>query len=362
MSIQKPEQVEIGGNLIQYVRQQNGGTMKRRSLCWLAAFLMLLSLCAGFLGAQTSDSVFVSFSSVAGVHPLTSVGGMLHGDDCDSVRVVGLTFTWHSHFPAYQVPNLDWSAGRGEDVSQNFPLPPAAPGFPEDAHLVYVVYPDGSTQTLDIDPLVPGRPYQLAPGCSPTPIQLSSFTGILINNRVRLDWTTVSELNNYGFFVQKKRTGEVRWNEIPNSFIAGHGTTSIPHHYTFTDDAVVTTMVQYRLEQRDLNGAIHYTEPIQIEIPTDVKGIVPGEFALQQNYPNPFNPTTEIRYQTPEVVHVTLKLFDVLGREVATLVNEVKQAGTYTVLFDASNLTGGVYFYRMQAGDFVKTKKLLLLK
>ncbi len=237
--------------------------MKRASLLWAATSLMLLSLCSGNLVAQTTDSVFVSFFSVAGLRPLASVGGILHADDCDSVRIVGLTFTWHSHFPPYQVQPLDWSAGRGQNAPKNFPLPPTAPGFPEDAHVVYIVYPPGPPPgSLDIDSLVPGRPYQLAPGC-PT---------------------------------------------------------------------------------------------------TGVKEIAPRGFALQQNYPNPFNPETEIRYQIPEVSRVTLKVFDPLGREVAMLVNEIQDAGFKSVTFNASNLASGMYFYRMQAGDFVQTKTLLLLK
>ncbi len=338
--------------------------MKRALLYWAAASLVLLSMCAGTLVAQPpDDSVFVKITSFPGAHPLATVVGVLHADDCDSVEIVGLILTWHERFdPVVFQPVTDWKARRGEsDAQRNFDYP-TGNGFPEDAHVSYRVWPDGSLQTLDIDPVVPGRPYQLAPSCPPLPIQLSSFIGTVINNRVRLDWTTISEVNNYGFFVQKKRAGDTEWSEIPNSFVAGHGTTNVPQHYTFTDEAIVTTSVQYRLKQIDLDGTVHYTETIQIEMPTVVKETVPGEFALHQNYPNPFNPTTEIIYQTPEVIHVTLKVFDVLGREVEALVNEVKQVGIYTVLLDGSNLTGGVYFCKMQAGDFAKTKKLLLLK
>ncbi|MBI5473782.1 MAG: T9SS type A sorting domain-containing protein [Ignavibacteriae bacterium] len=184
---------------------------------------------------------------------------------------------------------------------------------------------------------------------------------------------TVSEVNNYGFIVQKRRLAELDWSAIPNSFVAGHGTTSIPRHYTFTDAAAVLSPVQYRLNQIDLDRTQHYTEPITLGIPTAVVQQPAYKFLLEQNYPNPFNPTTIIKYQIPSTNHATLSVFDVLGREVATLVNEVKQPGTYTVQWDArlrsANFGGqasmqasGVYFYRLQSGGFVSTKKLMLLR
>jgi len=89
---------------------------------------------------------------------------------------------------------------------------------------------------------------------------------------------------------------------------------------------------------------------------------VPEHFALDQNYPNPFNPSTTIRYELPHASRVSLKIYNTLGQEVATLVNETKAAGVYTVQFDAGNLASGVYFYRLQARNFVETKKLVVLR
>ena len=96
------------------------------------------------------------------------------------------------------------------------------------------------------------------------------------------------------------------------------------------------------------------------DVENHVQSAIP--FALEQNYPNPFNPGTEIRYQVPGVGRVTLKVFDILGREIRTLVNEVKQPGVYNVQFDGNGLANGVYLYRLQAGSLVNAKKLLLLK
>ena len=90
--------------------------------------------------------------------------------------------------------------------------------------------------------------------------------------------------------------------------------------------------------------------------------IIPTEFSLSQNFPNPFNPATNIKYQLPNAVQVTIKVYDILGREVVTLVNEEKPAGYYEVQFNASNLSSGCYFYRIITKDFVKTMKMMLVK
>jgi hypothetical protein len=114
--------------------------------------------------------------------------------------------------------------------------------------------------------------------------------------------------------------------------------------------------------QRDLDGTVYYTEPVQVSTTTDVEEQQPAEFALEQNYPNPFNPSTTIRYSLPQRSQVTLSVFNTLGQEVAILANGEQEAGYHEIHFDASNLARGVYFYRIQAGDFVATRKLLLTK
>ncbi len=201
---------------------------------------------------------------------------------------------------------------------------------------------------------------------APLPVQLASFTASVVNrNQVRLRWLTISETNNYGFEVQKSLTREDNYQTIPNSFIVGHGTTLEPHYYSFTDTETEQGIWFYRLKQIDLDGTVHYTDAIQVSVVTDVASQAsasPRSFALEQNYPNPFNPTTEIRYQISEVSHVTLNVFDLMGRKVATLVNEVKAAGEYKVEFDARDLSSGVYFYRLTAGNNNRTKRMVLIK
>jgi hypothetical protein len=209
-----------------------------------------------------------------------------------------------------------------------------------------------------------GKAYLYLSSAGPLPIQLAGFSGTSIgNDQVRLNWTTLSEVNNYGFEVQRRQTGGPEFQTLPNSFTPGHGTTIEPHSYSFTDPTASAGQWAYRLKQIDLDGSLHYSELVNVRVLTSVEGdAVPARFTLEQNYPNPFNPSTTIRYELPHASQVSLKVYNTLGQEVATLVNETKAAGVYTAEFDAAGLASGVYFYRMQAGTFVEVKKLVVLR
>ena len=216
----------------------------------------------------------------------------------------------------------------------------------------------------------------------PLPIQLGSFTGSMVNaTTVQLAWMTVSEVNNYGFEVQKTPAALNNYQNVPNSFIPGHGTTNVPQYYSYTDATASSGIWYYRLKQIDLDGTVHYTDAIQVDILTSVKEAeLPNEFALDQNYPNPFNPSTVIEYVLPKESQVKLDVYNVLGQHVITLVDGVREAGYHSVQFDAADLVSGFYFYRIQARlssssvgegasnasssgqSFIQTKKLLLLK
>ena len=189
------------------------------------------------------------------------------------------------------------------------------------------------------------------------PVQLSSFTASTLNGSATLKWTTVSEVNNYGFVVQRGSSKE-NLTDAQDGFVSGHGTTLQQHEYSWTDKSPAAF---YRLRQVDLDGASHLSD-VTAFTPTDVESNTDGpmQFALEQNYPNPFNPSTTIRYGLPSRSRVTLTIFNTLGQMVAQLVNEEVEAGFQEVKFDATGLPSGVYFYRMQAGDFVQARKLLL--
>jgi hypothetical protein len=144
----------------------------------------------------------------------------------------------------------------------------------------------------------------------------------------------------------------------------------VPHHYSFIDNCETPGAWLYRIKQIDLDGTVHFSDPARINITTNVSRVVPADFALEQNYPNPFNASTILRYQLPTQSHVTVTVFDVLGREVITLVDEVEEAGYKSISLSASGggasctdgMASGVYYYRIAAGEFVQTKKLVVLR
>lgn len=208
----------------------------------------------------------------------------------------------------------------------------------------------------------------------PLPVELISFSANNIGSDVILNWQTATEINNSGFEIQF-RVGSLQpsvsnqdWNVI--GFVPGFGTTTELKSYSFIDENISAGEYQYRLKQVDFDGSFEYSNTIEIEIAS------PVEFSLEQNYPNPFNPTTKIRYAIPSATLslsggdelVTLKVYDILGNEVATLVNRQQSPGTYEVEFNTQQtanhkpLSSGVYFYQLKVAEFSTIKKLILMR
>lgn len=196
----------------------------------------------------------------------------------------------------------------------------------------------------------------------PLPVELASFTAAVNNRNVTLSWSTSSELNNSGFDIERSNDNQ-SWIKVGN--VTGQGTSSSMNYYAFTDRGLNTGMYNYRLKQVDFNGNFEY-----FSLSTDVNIGIPLKYDLAQNYPNPFNPSTSINYDIPYDSKVTLKIFDISGKEVMTLVNEYQTAGYYTISFNSSSVTGGlssgVYFYNITADgggkNFRATKKMILVK
>ena len=198
------------------------------------------------------------------------------------------------------------------------------------------------------------------------PVELTSFSAQQIDNTVKLIWQTATEVNNYGFEVERRETQDVRsetWEKI--GFVQGSGTTNSPKNYEFADSELPNSdEVSYRLKQIDNDGTSEYSKVVTVDLSniTSVEDELNYKFALEQNYPNPFNPTTSIKYQVASIANVTLTVYNILGRQVAILVNEQKSPGKYVVQFDGSNLSSGMYFYKLTSGEYTQTRKLMLLR
>jgi photosystem II stability/assembly factor-like uncharacterized protein len=184
------------------------------------------------------------------------------------------------------------------------------------------------------------------------PVNLVSFSANVVDDQVSLNWKTATETNNKGFEVE--RNSGIGWNKI--SFISGKGTTSEGTSYSYTDNPQTNGLVQYRLKQIDFDGTYEYSNVVEVNIGA------PAKFELAQNYPNPFNPVTTIKYSLATKANVELKIYNILGKEVARLVNENQDAGNYSVEFNATKLSSGVYFYEINAGSFNAKKKMILIK
>jgi hypothetical protein len=240
---------------------------------------------------------------------------------------------------------------------------PASPGgFPQWGGL-----PNSNIRELEYKAVTGG--YELWMSCkgrgiavltvtgSVVPVELVSFTANANGSSVTLNWHTSTETNNSGFEIERRKTldeGSEEWIEV--GFLNGNGTTTETQSYSFVDENLSNGKYVYRLKQMDFDGTFEYSNEVETLVS------IPEKFELSQNYPNPFNPSTKIKYQIATTNPVSLKIYDVLGNEVATLVNEMQSTGNYEVTFDASSLSSGTYFYKLQSGSFVVTRKMILIK
>jgi hypothetical protein len=195
------------------------------------------------------------------------------------------------------------------------------------------------------------------------PVELAFFHAMDTDGKVILEWVTATETNNFGFEIQRKKLDNDNWKVIGT--VEGKGTTTTPHKYSFTDQSIDIGSYYYRLKQIDFDGSFEFSDEIQVEVKP------PKTFSLYQNYPNPFNPATIIRYRIPRLeqatIPVELKIYNLLGDEVRSLVQQDQGTGYYAARWDGKNSHGenvaaGTYIYRLRAGSFIKTNKMLLLR
>ncbi len=189
------------------------------------------------------------------------------------------------------------------------------------------------------------------------PVELSSFTASVSNNRVSLNWATTTETNNYGFEIQKSVVSSQNsgWEKV--GFVAGKGTTTEKQTYSFTVSSLPSSVsnLQFRLKQIDTDGRFEYSKILTVSTKAD-------KLELSQNFPNPFNPTTKIEFTVPSSGNVKIAIYDMLGREIQSVLNKEMESGSYSVVLDGRNLASGIYFYKLAFNGQVVTKKLTLLK
>ncbi|NUQ81863.1 MAG: VCBS repeat-containing protein [Bacteroidetes bacterium] len=189
------------------------------------------------------------------------------------------------------------------------------------------------------------------------PVELAGFSAEAFGDRVNLKWSTATETNNSGWEVEMQESGvrsqKSEWMAV--GFVPGKGTTTERQNYSYSVSDLKTKQVSFRLKQIDNDGTVSYSQILSVDLK-------PSVFALEQNYPNPFNPVTVISYQLPVKSKVSLKVYDVTGRLITTLVDGQVEAGFHSVTFNAAGLATGVYLYQIEAGSFRSVRKLTLVK
>ncbi|MBT8377997.1 MAG: T9SS type A sorting domain-containing protein [Ignavibacteria bacterium] len=191
------------------------------------------------------------------------------------------------------------------------------------------------------------------------PVELTSFKANVVNGIIVLNWSTSTETNNSGFEILRSTQNDKNWRTL--GFVPGFGTTTEPKSYSYSDETVTSGTYSYKLKQIDYDGSYSFSDIVEVEIS------LPTEFALEQNYPNPFNPSTSIQFSLPVDANVEIGVYNLVGEMVAEVVNGDFSAGKHNVSFEASNLTSGVYFYRIDAtasngNNFSNVKKMTLIK
>jgi hypothetical protein len=196
------------------------------------------------------------------------------------------------------------------------------------------------------------------------PVELITFIANVSNNNVVLHWSTASETNNLGFEVERSEKQEANSKEwCFVGFIEGNGTSTESRNYTFIENNIIPGSYSYRLKQIDFDGTYRY-----FDLANDVEVGLPEKFELLQNFPNPFNPSTVIKYTLPFESKVTIKIYNTLGKEIKLLKDEIISSGNYEVQFSSSNLSSGIYFYRLSVESvdgkqkYSSIKKMVLLK
>ncbi len=202
-----------------------------------------------------------------------------------------------------------------------------------------------------------GKIYRFTPTL--TPVELSSFSAVILENGIKLKWRTETEVNNFGFEVMRSANNSI-WDEI--GFVEGNGNSNSPKDYSYFDRDVNAGKYSYRLKQINTDGTFRYYGVVEVNFESELN------YNLSQNYPNPFNPSTLINYSIPEESEVSIKIYDALGKEIDSITTGVQQKGSYQKTWNAKNYASGIYFVRMNANSlstgktFSNVIKMLYMK
>jgi len=287
-----------------------------------------------FVIAGINTNTFTDFDKISfGVHKSTTASN-------GSELIIEYSNDNGSSWTVITKPDLPTGTG----TSKWYYITTSTVTFPTDTNLILRFRQNGSTPQFRIDDVT-------LVGNGPLPVTLSFFNSTVSKNQVTLRWETTMELNNKGFEVLRKKAGQEA--EERAAFINGKNTASV---YSFTDVGLVSGNYEYRLKQIDFNGNYEYFNLPQVIIGT------PKEFDMPQNYPNPFNPVTKISFALPETSPVILKVYDMLGRLVKTLINETVEAGYHSVDFHVDGLASGIYFYALSTPKQKMVKKMTIVK
>lgn len=187
------------------------------------------------------------------------------------------------------------------------------------------------------------------------PVELVSFTAKLLIGKPNLNWQTATEINNYGFDIERS-IDKSNWSKI--GFVQGAGNSNSPKNYSYTDNTAVSGKYFYRLKQVDTDGTFDYSPVVEVDM-----GILPGGYRLEQNYPNPFNPSTSIKFAFSKDTKAAIKVYNALGVEVREIFNGIAEAGrVYDIKFNAAGLSSGVYYYKLITPEKTDVRKMMLTK
>jgi hypothetical protein len=308
-------------------------------------------------GTVANDDVYVLADDNANVIILaetdqTSTASFFNGDDAIELRKGGATGTILDVIGQVGFdPGTEWGTGlvsTADNTLRRKVGTIAGDTNPSDAFDPSVEWDGYATDTFD----GLGSP-------DPLPVELSSFSAIVLENAIKLNWRTETEVSNYGFEIERASSSTTPlqgWEKI--GFVEGHGNSNSPKDYSFVDENVSSGKYLYRLKQIDTDGQFEYSKIIEVDA-----GNIPDGFVLEQNYPNPFNPSTSIKFALAETQQAELKIFDILGNEVANLFNGIAEGEkVYEQEFNGKNLSSGIYFYRLETEIKVENRKMLLLK